>query len=80
MQCARPAFGSTSLYKDTKRGRVTENEVFDGEPDDDIKGLSTRESGAYVRLYVDFELSTHNDIIAYLPPPPPNTTTPDETR
>lgn len=60
---------------------MTENEVFDGEPDDDIKGLSTRESGAYVRLYVDFELSTHkwyNSLPAI--PPTPNTTTPDETR
>lgn len=46
-------FGSTSPYKDATGGRVSENEVFDSEADDDIKGLSIRESGEYA--HVDFE-------------------------
>lgn len=61
-------FGSTSPYKDATGGRVSENEVFDGEADDDIKGLSVRESGEYA--HVDFELSNHkwyNSLPAHTP-------------
>lgn len=56
--------GSTSPYKDATGGRVSEDEMFDG----DIKGLSTRESGEYA--HVDFELSNHkwyNSLPAHTP-------------
>lgn len=60
-------FGSTSPYKDATGGRVSENEVFDGEDDDDIKGCQYGKVESTLTSILNWVII--NGIIAYLPIP-----------